>query len=1238
MQKFTKKLLVATMIATSPLVYAAGVPTRIEITSSGGEFIQNGSPTTIGATLYDDDNNVMDESQITLAYEGNGTADLSDNIFTPTRGGERLIVSAKYEADDVILNEILTIRSYDINDYYVYGAEIIETDGVDGYNNVERLFDGTSAFDDVRDDNSNYAWVRDKAADAETPHSLTLKLTAPIDIDLIRFFWRAPAYYFAVSVSNDGTEYTKIGEGSANDGQTSQWYNFGTDIKDIQYIQIDTKGWVMNWGLQLGEIKIYGDYDKPELTSIILSSSEGPFLEKGKSTTLSAKALDQYGFDFTPFSEDDIVFTMDGKDGETLENRVYKSEEGGRKTTITATYGNVKGSIVLYSYDLDHYYDLGGSVLETTGVEEDLLKNNDDRWLFNGNKEWDNRGSGEWAFLQDKKKGDDDEYSMVVKLNSIVNVELMRMFWVAPAKQLHVSVSSNGKDFTPIGSYEITTDNDVTNQWYNFGVYDNSIRYIKINTKGRSSGWGLKLGEIKIYGLPDVSIPTSVEVTSSNGSALASGETSILTANVYDQYGNLIENLEGFEWNTSDFQYTDSEILTYEEWKDLSDSEFELLPNQALLTASEEVAGKEGLSIWADYDFDLTKIENKFNHTDEELKGTASNKSNPLVITGFSFNHYLFDQNIKDDKGEFVHDGYQNIDFRQKAAESVVITSSFPPVSEQNVKNLFSGGPKEETDGGMYRIIEQGAPADATSEIIVSFYDPVDLEAVILLWETAAPSSYKVEVDNDYTNEDGWYLLGEYSEVEKVDQYSTFSHRFGIRFKDHEEKPEPVSRVKITTYGNNFPLWGLQLADIKAYGKYADINPEKMTLDPYVNVDYKTTKGGEKVTLTHDHPNTVVFFEATTNVEEPTGGQFEKEFVYPNPKLYSKYGAEFHLRHPERITYNVVPAEGAHFGPDVKDNYGVPVVWFDKAGEYTITATYSGPVDKETEDGEGYETIENGKLVEETDVQAVHHNAMITWQLIGCYVYLIDEETRERDHELQQREVLTLMTGRTAEDGGVDGSANLCPHPKGDGKKYEAIVDLGHVLDISAVELYWEGACPKSYDVTFSREIDENYRFTGAHSTHTIDYADRRAVIDRPRFDRFAVNIDGYEGSDSTDPEEIGFYNRPMKAESDSENLVYPVPEVGSTTAIRYITIHNVELDPWMGDVWGAKLAEITPYYDPEKITSQLPTGITDIEGSDDINAPVYYFNLQGHQVLNPEPGQIVIRRQGSKATKILVR
>ena len=60
-------------------------------------------------------------------------------------------------------------------------------------------------------------------------------------------------------------------------------------------------------------------------------------------------------------------------------------------------------------------------------------------------------------------------------------------------------------------------------------------------------------------------------------------------------------------------------------------------------------------------------------------------------------------------------------------------------------------------------------------------------------------------------------------------------------------------------------------------------------------------------------------------------------------------------------------------------------------------------------------------------------------------------------------------------------------------------------------------------------------------------------------------------------------------------------------------------------------------------IAGIIPLGPNDSTGLDDIlaedeNAPVEYFNIQGLRVSDPQPGQMVIRRQGSKVSKIIIR
>ena len=55
------------------------------------------------------------------------------------------------------------------------------------------------------------------------------------------------------------------------------------------------------------------------------------------------------------------------------------------------------------------------------------------------------------------------------------------------------------------------------------------------------------------------------------------------------------------------------------------------------------------------------------------------------------------------------------------------------------------------------------------------------------------------------------------------------------------------------------------------------------------------------------------------------------------------------------------------------------------------------------------------------------------------------------------------------------------------------------------------------------------------------------------------------------------------------------------------------------------------------KIKEGGSSAIENVIDNDD-NAPVEYYNLQGVRINEPAAGQVVIRRQGSKVSKVVVR
>ncbi len=70
---------------------------------------------------------------------------------------------------------------------------------------------------------------------------------------------------------------------------------------------------------------------------------------------------------------------------------------------------------------------------------------------------------------------------------------------------------------------------------------------------------------------------------------------------------------------------------------------------------------------------------------------------------------------------------------------------------------------------------------------------------------------------------------------------------------------------------------------------------------------------------------------------------------------------------------------------------------------------------------------------------------------------------------------------------------------------------------------------------------------------------------------------------------------------------------------------------------WPMSNTKIVFDFDLDELASAGVDGIA-ADAAVDANAPVEYFNLQGIRVATPEAGQLLIKRQGNKATKVVIR
>lgn len=193
---------------------------------------------------------------------------------------------------------------------------------------------------------------------------------------------------------------------------------------------------------------------------------------------------------------------------------------------------------------------------------------------------------------------------------------------------------------------------------------------------------------------------------------------------------------------------------------------------------------------------------------------------------------------------------------------------------------------------------DQGTPRDAQGEIIVTLYDPVTIEAIVLDWDGASPSEYTIEISN---HGEVWTEVAHLKDLESPGAGKSFQRRLGVRYD------KPVTLIRVKTLGNA-TVWGLNINDFKAYGTYANVDPAYLILSPYVNVAYTTTTVVDDVeetkTVVNDHPNTVAFYTAGS------GDQFGQEKVYLDPKYQTANKANFHLKTGDTVTYTVSRADG----------------------------------------------------------------------------------------------------------------------------------------------------------------------------------------------------------------------------------------------------------------------------------------------------------------------------------------
>ncbi len=194
------------------------------------------------------------------------------------------------------------------------------------------------------------------------------------------------------------------------------------------------------------------------------------------------------------------------------------------------------------------------------------------------------------------------------------------------------------------------------------------------------------------------------------------------------------------------------------------------------------------------------------------------------------------------------------------------------------------------------------------------------------------------------------------------------------------------------------------------------------------------------------------------------------------------------------------------------------------------------------------------------------------------------------------------------------------------------------------------------YALVCPKGVMKNYTGT---SSYGYMYIDETITVENSKFkcnDDYLIDIaktdNGYTfktvkgkflGMDATHSGSFNFYSSP---DASGSNCYWDIEFDGTTVKIinkgraGYVLGYTEYTQKDGSKVW--ELVTTNKATDPCDLqlfsTVNAESAIGSIVTDADAEAPVEFYNLQGIRVANPEAGNIYIRRQGSKATKVLVK
>lgn len=343
------------------------------------------------------------------------------------------------------------------------------------------------------------------------------------------------------------------------------------------------------------------------------------------------------------------------------------------------------------------------------------------------------------------------------------------------------------------------------------------------------------------------------------------------------------------------------------------------------------------------------------------------------------------------------------------------------------------------------------------------------------------------------------------------------------------------------------------------------------------------------------------------------------DFVIPHNLLkvgyipYSEVEIESDLVYETRIPLN---ESGIQFSVTSNTNVSTYTIYNLSAGNapkavVEVTRLPSGRLSIDRLDGKSNMTYFNSVFKVAEPCVATPYGVNVNDELALVVKYANGNSYGNRLHTLRELPFPNISS--------VDftGSENK---PNGDNSRYKA-------------KLAWSSQGLDNFDNPDESFLRKGYRAWSIHNA--VDQTERYSVYD------------DVEASDPSDEEEAPAHS-PRRNDPDQTDLItkdheFTAHEATMENPVEYNT--TVRLYARLPESMNISESSEPGYIVAERSESntktkyrEVITGVDNIlDNPGDENAPVEYFNLQGMPVAEPLPGSIVIRRQGSTVTKIVV-